>query len=193
MAVIFAAAIYTKAQTVSNFKPFKVDVSTGYAIPGGKGAKGGVIIAIEPKYAVIDDLSVGIRFEGAVIARGFAAGSNNDEAEVKFNGSYLATGDYYFSKNYSARPFLGAGFGFFSLAGAKVTTTTSGVDASNNKFGGMVRGGVELRHFRLGLEYNLVPQTKYTGYDMNGDPITLKAKNGYMGIKAGFCIGGGKK
>jgi outer membrane protein X len=41
----------------------------GYAIPAGTGAKGGVLFAVEPKYAVIPNLSLGVRFEGAVMAR----------------------------------------------------------------------------------------------------------------------------
>ena len=39
------------AQSESELKPFKIDVSFGYAIPGGSGAKGGVLFAVEPKYA----------------------------------------------------------------------------------------------------------------------------------------------
>ena len=57
------------AQSKTDLKPFKVDVSVGYAIPGGTGAKSGVLFAIEPKYAVISNLAVGIRAEAAVIAR----------------------------------------------------------------------------------------------------------------------------
>ena len=44
------------------FKKFKVDVSFGYAMPQesqGPGNKAGVLFAIEPKFAVIDELSVG--------------------------------------------------------------------------------------------------------------------------------------
>src|SRR5439155_459944 len=37
------------------FKPFKMDVSAGYAIPQASGAKGGVLFAIEPKYSFIGD------------------------------------------------------------------------------------------------------------------------------------------
>ncbi|MBS1602761.1 MAG: hypothetical protein JST42_08845, partial [Bacteroidetes bacterium] len=48
------------------FKPFKVDVSFGYAMPAGSGAKGGVLFAVEPKYAVLDQLAVGLRMEAAV-------------------------------------------------------------------------------------------------------------------------------
>lgn len=195
MAIIFAAAIYTRAQTTSTLKPFKVDVSVGYAMPAGKGSKAGVLIAVEPKYAVMENLSVGIRFEGAIIARfsGYNDDGTEGDADVKAHGSYLATGDYYFSNNYSARPFLGVGVGLFSLAGTQISSTTSGVDVSTNKFGSMLRGGVELKHFRLGLEYNIIPQTKFSGYNNNGDPAELKAKNSYLGIKVGVCIGGGKK
>jgi len=45
----------------------------------------------------------------------------------------------------------------------------------------------------LGIEYNFVPKSKFTGYDMNGDPTTLTGKNSYLGIKLGVCIGGGPR
>jgi outer membrane protein X len=184
----------TYAQSESELKPFKVDVSLGYAIPGGSGAKGGVLFAVEPKYAVISNLAVGLRMEAAVIARfsGYDAEGNVNEASVKAAGSYLLTGDYYFSDNYSFRPFGGVGAGIFSLASAEVTSTQEGVSAGS-KFGGMIRGGFEMKHFRLGIEYNLVPKTDVIGYDSNGEPATMKAKNGYLGIKVGFCIGGGPR
>jgi hypothetical protein len=44
----------------------------------------------------------------------------------------------------------------------------------------------------LGLEYNLVPKTTFSGYDSNGDPATLTSKNGYIGVKLGVCFGGGR-
>lgn len=182
------------AQSESNLKPFKVDVSLGYAIPGGTGAKGGVLFAIEPKYAVISKLSVGLRMEAAVIARfsGYDAEGSVNSASVKAAASYLATGDYYFSDNYSLRPFAGAGAGIFSLANAEVNDD-QGVISGGTKFGGMVRGGIEMKHFRLGIEYNIVPKTTFTGFDSNGDEAKLTSKNGYIGIKLGVCIGGGPR
>lgn len=182
------------AQSESELKPFKVDVSLGYAIPGGSGAKGGVLFAVEPKYAVVSNIAVGLRMEAAVIARfsGYDAEGNVNEASVKAAGSYLLTGDYYFSDNYSFRPFGGVGAGIFSLASAEITSTQEGVSAGS-KFGGMIRGGFEMKHFRLGVEYNLVPKTDVIGYDSNGEPATMKAKNGYLGIKLGVCIGGGPR
>jgi len=179
----------------SDLKPFKVDVSLGYAIPGGTGAKGGVLFAVEPKYAVMSAVSLGLRMEGAVVARFSGYDENGDamDASVKASGSYLLTGDYYFTDNYSFRPFAGGGAGIFSLATAEVTQS-SGEVSGGTKFGGMIRAGIEMSHFRLGLEYNLIPKTTFTGYDENGEITSgLTSKNGYIGIKVGVCIGGGPR
>ena len=80
------------AQSESELKPFKVDVSLGYAMPGGSGSKGGVLFAVEPKYAVINNLSVGLRMEAAVIARfgGYDAEGFPNDVSVKAAGSYFS-------------------------------------------------------------------------------------------------------
>ncbi len=185
---LFTAAV-ASAQT---FKPFKVDLSTGYAIPSGKGAKGGILFVVEPKYAVIDNLSVGLRLEGAVMARGFSTVQDEDaEVDVKASASYLATADYYFTEN-TVRPFAGVGAGLFSLASASANSTGSGSVGTGSKFGGMLRAGTEIGHFRIGLEYNLVPTTNVTMVDTQGNETQGKAKNSYIGIKIGAVIGGGR-
>ena len=182
---LFAIAI-ANAQT---FKPFKVDLSTGYAIPSGKGAKGGILFALEPKYAVMDALSVGLRLEGAVMARGRSTDNAEEiEVDVKASASYLATADYYFS-NSTVRPFAGAGVGLFSLAGASGDEDNVGVSGASSKFGGMLRAGAEIGHFRIGVEYNLVGNTDLK--DASNQTIGT-AKNSYIGIKLGAVIGGGR-
>jgi len=188
------AIVSFSALAQSDLKPFKVDVSVGYAIPGGSGSKGGVLFVVEPKYAVMPALSVGLRMEGAVVARfsGYDADGYPNDASVKASGSYLATGDYYFTDNYIFRPFAGAGVGIFRLASVEVNSTGDGVSAST-KFGGMIRAGVEVSHFRLGVEYNIVPETKFQGYNSNGDLTELTSKNGYIGLKIGVCFGGGRR
>ena len=189
-ALCFTAMAQSKSEQL---KPFKVDVSFGYAIPGGTGAKGGVLFAVEPKYAVIPNLSLGIRFEGTVVARfaGYDQEGAPLQTDVKATGSYLATGDYYLKNNHSFRPFVGAGAGLFMLAGVE-TNSTSGDVSAGAKFGGMLRAGVEVSHFRLGIEYNMVPKTTFTGYDSNGNITTgLTSPNNYIGIKIGVCFGGG--
>jgi outer membrane protein X len=189
---LFIASFSAIAQ--SNLRPLKVDLSVGYAIPGGSGSKGGVLFAVEPKYAVMPVLSLGLRMEGAVIARfgGYDADGYPNDVSVKASGSYLATGDYYFRDNYSFRPYAGAGAGIFRIAGVEVNSTTGAVSAGT-KFGGMVRAGVEMSHFRVGVEYNIVPNTTFSGFDSDGNPATLTSKNGYIGLKVGVCIGGGRR
>jgi opacity protein-like surface antigen len=183
------------AQHLSLLKPFKVDVSGGYAIPGGTGAKGGVLFVVEPKYAVISNLAVGLRMEAAIVARfgGYDQNGSPADVNVKASGSYLATADYYFTENYSFRPFAGAGAGIFSLASIE-TNSSSGEVSAGSKFGGMVRAGMEISHFRIGVEYNIVPKTTFTGYDNEGNLTSgLTSDNSYIGIKIGICFGGGPR
>lgn len=179
----------------SDLKPFKVDVSAGYAIPGGSGSKGGVLFAVEPKYAVMSNLAVGLRMEAAVVARfsGYDTDGYPLDVSVKASGSYLVTGDYYFSDNYSFRPYAGAGAGIFTLASATVAADGSESSGIGSKFGGMIRAGIEVSHFRLGVEYNLVPSSTLDGFDKNGEPAKVSSKNSYIGLKLGVCFGGGPR
>ena len=153
-----------------------MDVSLGYAMPqesgGSGGTKAGVLFVIEPKYAVMDELSVGLRMEGAVMANIDASG---EKGSAKANYSYLATGDYYFSNN-KFRPFAGAGAGIFTFASVDLSQDIPGSIPVSSKFGFMARGGFEYGHLRLGAEYNFVGN-----------------KMGYLGLKIGAVIGGGRK
>jgi outer membrane protein X len=191
-AVISLPAI---AQHLPVIKPFKVDLSAGYAIPGGSGSKGGVLFVIEPKYAVMSSLAVGLRMEAAVVARfnGYDVNGAPQDVSVKASGSYLATADYYFTDNYSFRPFAGAGAGIFTLASIE-SNSGSGEVSAGSKFGGMLRAGIEISHFRIGVEYNIVPKTTFTGYDSEGNLTSgLTSNNSYVGIKLGVCFGGGPR
>ncbi len=182
MSVVALAALCVFAQAQSAvFKPFKVDVAGGYAVPSGKGAKAGFVFALEPKYALNDHFTVGLRMEAAATARAYVDNSGNlKSADVKASGSYLATGDYYFNTN-KFRPFAGAGAGLFHLAAASINE--NGAEefpvASSFRFGFMPRVGFEFGHFRAAVEYNAVGKVD-------------KIKNNYLGIKAGFFIGGGR-
>jgi outer membrane protein X len=133
--------------------------------------------------------------EGAIVARfsGYDADGNPINGSVKFSSSYLATGDYYFTNNYKFRPFAGAGAGVFLLAGLESNQSADQI-STGTKFGGMLRIGMEISHFRLGVEYNLVPKTTFVGFDQNGNEVSgLTSKNSYIGIKIGACFGGGPR
>ena len=175
------------------FKPLKVDVSIGAAIPQGSGSKSGGIFVLEPKYAIQDQFWVGLRIETAIMAREY---SNSDgsysSTNVSGSGSYILTGDYYFNTN-SFRPFIGAGGGVYRLASATVDNNGYSSDiASSTKVGGMVRAGFEAGHFRLGIEYNFIGNSSVQAIDASGNPYAATARNSYLGIKLGVCFGGGR-
>ena len=168
------------------FKKFKVDLSLGYAIPQysstttGTNFSGGALFAIEPKFAVIDALSIGVRGEVAVIAHVNTNTSNNssqNNSNGKANGSYLLTTDYYFT-NTKFRPFIGAGGGVYITANIDSSTVNSsnGNIPRSSQFGFMARAGFELGHLRIGAEYNFVSNNA-----------------SYIGLKLGVCFGGGRK
>ncbi|HVG15464.1 MAG TPA: outer membrane beta-barrel protein [Chitinophagaceae bacterium] len=179
--LLFAfAALLSNAQE-KIFKPFKVDIATGYAIPSGKGSKAGAVFAIEPKYAVNDNISLGLRLEAAVTARGYVSNGQEFSGDVKASASYLATGDYYFNTN-KFRPFAGVGAGIYSLASANFETTEEFNEDEINtgsKFGFAPRAGFEYGHFRTAIEYNAIGKTG-------------NINNNYLSIKVGFFIGGGR-
>ncbi|HXB93544.1 MAG TPA: hypothetical protein VNU70_00255 [Puia sp.] len=178
------------------YKPFKVDISTGVAIPAGVGA--GVAFAIEPKYAIIDKFAVGLRLEAAITAHGWVASDGSSaNASVAANASYLATYDYYLP-GLIFRPFVGGGTGIYDMASANVSADNQNNEsmalAASSKIGTMFRTGFEVKHFRLAFEYNLIGKTTQTVTDGNGNTLgTVTAKNSYACIKIGFFIGGSRR
>jgi outer membrane protein W len=179
-AFIFLASIATKAQ---EFKKFKVGIGAGYAMASGKGAKGGVLLYLEPAYRITDVIQLGLRMESAVVARGFSEDPGELSMDVAGLGSYTLNGQYYFSNN-SFRPFIGAGVGIFTLAAVSMDIDGSGTSqdlvASSSKIGFYPRAGFDFNHFTLSLDYNIVPET---------DGV----KNSYIGIRFGGFFGGGRK
>jgi hypothetical protein len=189
-AVALFSALLLRAQSEGHvFKPFKVDVSLGAAVPQGGGAKGGLLLAVEPKYAIVDAFSVGLRIETAIMTRSYSTSDGRYSTDnVSGAGSYVLTGDYYFSTK-TIRPFVGAGAGLYMLAAATVDYSGStGEIASSQKFGGMIRAGFETGHFRMGIEYNFVGNSSYEF--VTGSAVA--SQNSYLGIKLGVCIGGGR-
>ena len=181
---LFAASTAVQAQS-KMYKPVKVDLALGYGFGNAKG----VVFALEPKYNIQDQLAVGLRMEGALLggmkmetdANGVASDA---EINISAIGSYLVTGEYYFSNN-SFRPLAGLGTGVYSLGSINASTSDDGIEDGSvdigTKFGIAPRVGFEVGHFRMGLEYNLITgQPK--GFNRN-----------YFSTKVGFFFGGGKR
>lgn len=180
--------------TAQVYKPFKVNVSVGYAKPLNAGVSGGFLFAVEPKYGVTDNFDIGLRLESAVVARGIQDNGNTFTSDLGAFSSALLTGNYLFGSN-NVRPFLGAGIGIYTIGAAgTVVTDRNGQNPQNvnfvndTKFGGMIRGGIKAGHFVAAVEYNAAPTTSVT---LGTTRVT--SENAYVGIKVGFDIGGGRQ
>lgn len=190
------ALLLTIGAQAQEFKPFKVNVSLGAALPSGGG---GVLVAVEPKYGINDNIDLGLRLEGAFMAREVTVNGNTTSGNVTGAGSYLLTGNYLLSTN-NFRPFIGVGAGLYQIAGTSFVTdgnnSTNGSIEAGNAFGGMLRAGFKAGHFVLGLEYNIVPSTEAALFNSDGTVRigqSVQSKNSYLGVKLGFDIGGGRR
>jgi outer membrane protein W len=183
--LLLVLALSLGVAKAQEFKKFRVGVGAGYASPSGSGAKGGVLLYLEPGYRVADPILVNLRLETAVVARG-SANASSASVDVKALGSYTLNGQYYFSSN-NFRPFAGIGFGLYNLAAASVDvdngnggTVNQTVVASASKFGFYPRVGFDAGHFQFSIDYNVVPETS-------------GLKNSYLGVRIGGFFGGGRK
>jgi hypothetical protein len=177
--VLCLVLVAASASYAQDLKPFRFGIGGGYAAALGTGASGGLIIGFEPSYRVKDNLSIGLRAEFALIARGVVNGATGTVAAL---GSWTLNGQYYLGdKTEGFRPFVGAGLGIYNGASIS-TTTTLGQSTitteipSTSDFGFYPRVGFDISHFTLNLDYNIV------GHE-----------GSYLGVRAAVQIGGGKK
>lgn len=170
-----------------NYKPFRVDLMAGGAVIPSNIISGGVLFQVEPRYAFHPRLNSGLRFQGAGLVRSFYTATIDQQkvqADISLMGSSLLTTDYYFSSS-DLRPFAGAGGGVYwysnaSFKGDAGANTDPLETRSGAKGGFMIRAGLEAFHMRVAAEYNFVGKTGRT-------------RNSYLGVTAGFYLGGGRE
>lgn len=180
--------------TAQEYKPFKVNVSIGYAKPFKAGVSGGFLIAVEPKYGLSDNFDLGLRLESASVARGVVTNGNVTTGDVGNYTSALLTGNYLLGTG-NIRPFLGLGAGLYSVgAGGTVVISNNGQPNQNielvraTRFGGMGRVGLKAGHFVAAVEFNFIPSI-----DNSIANQKITSENTYLGIKVGADIGGGRR
>ncbi len=177
--VLFAI---TTAATAQNYKPFRVDIGIGMSVLG-ENYNGGFLGHIEPKYAINNHLSVGVRGEML-----WTAGKTDIIYIIPstFVYSLLPSVDYYILPTATFRPFVGAGLGAFIVPGYEAESVSNSGSTSKDvptrtSFGVMARAGVDVWHLRLSAEYN------YAGKDADDFSIN------YLSIKLVLFIGGGRR
>jgi hypothetical protein len=169
---------------------FRVGLDFGYVPTGGGG---GGMFSIEPKYNLTNNMNVGLRMGVAGVARDVqASGGQVTSAKISGIGSLVGTYDYYIHiGSLSLVPYLGVGLGYYSIANVETegSSYTSPV-ASTSEMGGLIRGGIEWGKLRVGVEYNILPDSKLQ--DVNGNVTDVTVTNSYIGLHIGFYLGGGK-
>ncbi len=202
---LFLLAASYSAQAQYSYKPFRLDIGMGLSFPNiGAGIGAGVLFAIEPKYAVIPKVSVGMRMELNTLFS-FQSYPNSyygyyseyEYFEMKMSRSLLATCDYHFTTG-TFRPFVGLGVGIYLLDGYTEAPDNYYDDdyyyyddgsyeiPSKVNFGGMIRAGFDVTHFRFALEYN------YAGLNKNSRYSYGEMDYSYFAITVGGYIGGKK-
>lgn len=174
---------------------FRFNMDLGAAIPKDGGI--GALLNMEPQILVKDNIAVGIRFGIAGLAKDvtYYDITTDYDGEVSGNASIAGTINYYFNNGSSrVAPYIGAGFGYYSLASIDLQDTNFDEAEIGNleadfAWAPMVRAGIELAKFRLGAEYNFVPTSNLQ--NISGDVIG-EAINQYFGFTLGFTLGGGK-
>ena len=195
--LLLSAAMFAGVSAQEKGK-IRVGLDGGIDFPNaGVGLGGGIDI----RYNIKDNINVGLKFAGDAMAKDLYSDELNltASATAAAISSTLVTGDYYFSKGESLfAPFVGGGFGFYKIANVKATVTGDQVpepptDFTNytpdTKFGALIRGGFELGHVRLGLEYNIIPKSSV--YEVSDGSVGL-ASNSFLKLSLGFYLGGGK-
>ena len=158
------------------YRRFKFDLSSGFAIPQdtpNPGFEFGILLAMEPKFALTDQLNLGLRLETTLMSQNIREHGGGFSGDPINMGGYLITLDYYLTLT-DFRPFFGVGSGLSSIE----IINDSNEYLTEDTFDLMFRTGFELKPIRMGIEYNINGHTKSFPW------------NNYLSLKAGLFFGG---
>jgi outer membrane protein X len=167
----------------------RVGLDLGLGLPN-MGA--GFVGSADIRYNVLDNLNVGLRSVSGILVKDMDV--NASTATMGVVSSFYGISDYYFhNAGSSFAPFLGGGLGSSKIVNLKIdpdaVTTVPSTITFNSKFGGVLRGGFEAGHFRMALDYYLIPKSEV--YDLSNNLLGF-TKNSYLNLSIGFYLWGGK-
>ena len=166
------------------------NIRGGFNLGLGLPSKGaGITGDVDMRYNVKSNINVGVKLGFAVLAKEVT----EREAFAAVMTHKLIISDYYFNKTGESMftYFVGGGLGTYKVANISFDTSVSSSTSKPlyvNTIGGMVRGGFEYGHFRMSLEYYLIPPTNV--YDINYK-YKGEANNNFLNATLGFYFGGG--
>lgn len=191
VAAVAALGSVARAQA-ENFQPIRVEATLVVARGSGDVGAWGAGLAIEPKYNLTDQLSIGLRFEGSgMVSQSIApslVGGLDASMSARAVVAFIAKADYYLSTS-STRPFVGLGAGYYSIGSANSGITGVSAEAFSG-FGLFPQVGVNFGHFRMALGYHAILGGSQT-LMVAGVPTVDLSKN-YFAFDIGGTFGGGR-
>jgi len=149
----------------SSMAQFHAELGLNFNSPQGDFADAydlGVGFYIEPKYALNENIDLGLLISSNAFAGGDLTGST---ASVSALGMWaiLPTFTYRFSTN-KVTPYGGLGLGLYSVEGVEVSGFPKG--ESESKIGFAPRAGVYLGRLNLGVAYNIVSDFNFLQFNL---------------------------
>lgn len=192
-----AAAPAARAQA-PNFQPVRVDTTFLVAYGSGDVAAFGAGAAIEPKYNLTDQLSLGFRLEGVAMYQGdlptSAAGEPDVSIGLRALAGYYAKADFYPLPG-PVRPFVGIGVGVVRSGTSATSTTSAGASVraeATSAFGFAPQVGLNLGGFRLAATYHWIRgEESIVVVTTVGTPVEQKLPRDFWTFEIGGTFGGG--
>jgi hypothetical protein len=181
-----------------HYDPIRFDVGLSGAWQNGTG-KGGFGGSVEGKFALMDNINVGLRIDGVAMFGGSFDGASNVSIGIGVAESFLLKGEYLLGTGW-ARPFASFGLGVYNIAGEDESASGAGSASISQKageyFGIAPEIGFDFGHVRLCAVYNVilgaseeVSQTVAVGQPAKIDNRPLN----YLTIELAIRFGGNKK
>jgi len=166
---------------------FRMDAGLGAGLTFGELKSYGIVAFAEPKVTIGPSITAGIRFEGDALFGGSITEDAEDlEVGMSTRAALLLRGEYFIGSN-STRPFVGLGFGRYTIANTSASGTGSASIQASNNFGVAPELGFAFGNFKLSAMYHFVGGETLVEIDA-GEPKTIS--NNYLGILMSFRVFG---
>ncbi len=198
-----AVAPSARAQA-PNYQPIRVDLTVYGAYASADANAYGFGVAIEPKYNLTDQLSLGLRLEGAAfVTQSVYVGPPGSQQVSVSQGAravtaYLAKADWYFTTS-PARPFVGLGLGLYRIGSGSQNVSGSGsvvqTAGAFQGFGLCPQAGVNFGGFRLAATYHVITggeQVVLTQAVGSAAPTEVKLSKSFFAFEIGGTFGGAR-
>lgn len=153
----------------------------------------GLLLNIEPKVKASENTVIGLRFGIAINPHKIRLDDSLpyfiDELDDNGVISFVLTYDYYLNDK-DSRPYIGFGLGYYLFNDIDISNRNNGTSdiiegSVKNQLGFLLRGGLEVRNTRYGIEYNFMPKADIK--IPSGQTIGT-INNSYIGLSIGFII-----